>query len=61
MIDWPDMLDDLKEALDEIEESNDWEWRFIGNMLSLRESNAAWKPYPRQLDKIEQIHAKYCR
>lgn len=51
------MLTDLKQILDEIEQENDWEHRFIQDMLILKEEGEKLKPG--QFKILNNIHQKY--
>ncbi len=53
------MLNDLKEVLEEIEKQNDWEHRFVENMLILKEQGK--KLSGPQFKTLSGIHDKYCR
>lgn len=52
------MLENLKEVLDEIDKANDWEAKFISDMLLLKEQGK--KLTDKQFAKLVDIHEKYC-
>jgi hypothetical protein len=54
------MLDNLKEKLDEIEEANDWEHRFVSDLLIRREEGRLGKLTGKQFMCLMKIHEKYC-
>lgn len=54
------MLDKLKEKLDEIEETNDWEHRFVSDLLIRREEGRLGKLTDKQFMCLLKIHEKHC-
>lgn len=52
------MLENLKEVLDEIEQANDWEGKFLTDMLIRHEQGK--KLTDKQFAKLVDIHEKYC-
>jgi hypothetical protein len=54
------MLDNLKEKLDEIEEANDWEHRFVSDLLIRREEGRLKKLTDKQFMCLMKIHERYC-
>ena len=54
------MLDNLKDKLEEIEESNDWEYRFVSDLLIRREDGRLQKLSDRQFMCLLKIHERYC-
>lgn len=54
------MLDNLKDVLDEIEEHNDWEHKFVTDLLIRREEGKLEKLTDKQFMKLLDIHEKYC-
>ena len=52
------MLENLKEGLDEIEKSNDWEAKFTADMLVLHEEGK--RLTDKQFAKLVDVHEKYC-
>lgn len=55
------MLDNLKEKLEEIEQANDWEYRFVSDLLIRREEGRLEKLSDRQFMCLLKIHECYCR
>lgn len=55
------MLDNLKPKLDEIEQDNDWNHRFIADLLIQREEGRLGKLSDRQFMCLLKIHERYCR
>ena len=54
------MLDNLKQELDEIEKCNDWELKFIQDLLIRREEGKLGKLTDKQFMKLLSIHEKSC-
>jgi len=54
------MLDNLKEKLDEIEQTNDWEYRFVSDLLIRREEGKLGKLTDKQFACLLRIHERYC-
>lgn len=54
------ILDALKKVLDEIEESNDWEFNFVQGLLIRREEGKLGKLTDKQFMCLLNIHEKYC-
>jgi hypothetical protein len=54
------MLDNLKPKLEEIEETNDWEYRFVSDLLIRREEGRLEKLTDRQFICLLKIHERYC-
>ena len=52
------MLDNLKEVLDEIEQTSDWEAKFTADMLVLHEQGK--RLTDKQFAKLVDVHEKYC-
>lgn len=52
------MLENLKEVLDEIEQDNDWEAKFVTDMLI--RSEQGYRLTDKQFSKLVDIHEKYC-
>ena len=52
------MLDALKEVLDEIEQANDWEAKFVTDMIIRHEQGQ--KLTDKQFAKLVDVHEKYC-
>lgn len=55
------MLDDLREELDEIGATNDWEYNFVSDLLARTEDNPEYKLSPKQFECLNKIHQKYCK
>jgi hypothetical protein len=54
------MLDNLKEVIEEIEESNDCEHRFVSDLLIKQDQGNTEKLTDKQFSKLVDIHEKYC-
>ena len=54
------MLDNLKEVLDEIEEDNDWNDKFLTDMLVKYENGTLGRLTSRQLNCLLLAHEQYC-
>lgn len=54
------MLDNLKEVIEGIEESNDWEHKFVSDLLIKQEQGNTEKLTDKQFAKLVDIHEKYC-
>ena len=54
------MLAALKDVLDEIEVANEWEHKFIQDMLIRYEEGRLGKMTDKQFMKVFDIHEKYC-
>jgi hypothetical protein len=52
------MLENLKEVLDEIEQANEWEYKFTSDMLIRHEQGE--KLTDKQFAKLVDVHEKYC-
>ena len=55
------MLDDLKDALDEIEANDDWAYRFVSDILERKELQLDYKLTGKQFEKLNQIHQKFVK
>ena len=55
------MLDDLKEVLDDIEASNDWEYQFVTSIAERVETNANYKLSGKQFEVLNRLHQKYVK
>ena len=54
------MLDNLKPKLEEIEATNDWEHRFVSDLLIRREEGRLERLSDRQFMCLLKIHERYC-
>lgn len=54
------MLDNLKEVLDEIEEDNDWNYKFVTDLLIKQEEGKLGRLTHRQFNCLVLAHEKYC-
>ena len=54
------MLEALKNHLDEIEITNDWEFQFVTNILERRENNPNYRLSAKQFNTLNTIYEKYC-
>lgn len=53
------MLKNLREHMDEIEADNEWEHKFVTDMLIRKEENPEFKPSEKQFSTLVRIHQKY--
>lgn len=52
-------LDALKDVLEEIEESNDWDYRFVSDLLIKKEEGRLQFVSIKQLEQLERVHSQY--
>lgn len=55
------MLDDLRQMLGDIEKANEWEHKFITDLLERKESRSDYRLSARQFAILADIHQKHCR
>lgn len=55
------MLDDLKDALDEIEREDEWAANFVSDILERKESVPDYKLSGKQFEKLNQIHQRFVK
>lgn len=55
------MLDDLKDALDDIEHSDEWAHRFVSDILERKETMPDYKLSAKQFEKLNQIHQRFIK
>lgn len=55
------MLDNLKERLEEIEQTSEWDHRFVSDLLIRREEGRLEKLSDKQFMCLLKIHERYCR
>ena len=53
------MLVDLKDVLDDIENSNDWEYRFVSDLLIRKEEGKLGRLTDKQSEQLERIYGHY--
>lgn len=56
----PRMLKSLKDILDVIEETNDWEFRFVSDLLEKFENDPEAKLTDRQFSKLVEVYETRC-
>ena len=54
------MLDNLKEVLDDIELSNEWEAKFLSGLIIKQEEGKLERLSDKQFKCLTRIHEKYC-
>ncbi|CAB4188133.1 hypothetical protein UFOVP1165_26 [uncultured Caudovirales phage] len=55
------MLDDLKDAIDEIEREDEWAANFVSDILERKETAPDYKLSGKQFEKLNQIHQRFVK
>jgi len=55
------MLDDLRDELDEIERCNEWEYKFVTDIMQRKEETPDYKLSSKQFEILNRIHQQYCK
>lgn len=55
------MLDDLKDAIDEIEREDEWAANFVSDILERKKAAPDYKLSGKQFEKLNQIHQRFVK
>jgi hypothetical protein len=55
------MLDDLRDAIDEIEREDEWAASFVSDICERKEKEPGYKLSGKQFEKLNQIHQRFVK